>query len=289
MRAGYRRGMSSYWAGKVVIVTGAASGIGRALSDELVKRGAAVVAADIADIAEIADIAHAAPLEVAGRRRLVKLDVSDARAVKALVDDVVARHGKLDAIFNNAGVSAIGLAEEIDESHWQRLLDVNLGGVRHGVSAAYPVMKRQGFGHIVNTASLAGIVPLPLQLPYATTKFAVVGLSLALRTEALNYGVNVSVACPGVVDTAIYRSVPIIGHDRERFLQTVPLKQFGISAEACARAILRGVEKKRAVVVVTAFAKFAWWLYRLAPWLALRAGAAAALRTTTMTKVETRA
>ena len=108
---------------------------------------------------------------------------------------------------NNAGVAIGGLLEELDERHWSKALDVNLRGVINGVTAAYEVMRAQGSGHILNTASLAGLIPAPAMLPYTTTKHAVVGLSTALRAEAASQGVRVSVLCPGFVDTPLLDDV----------------------------------------------------------------------------------
>src|SRR5207248_6593438 len=113
------------------------------------------------------------------------------------------RHGRLDLMVNNAGIGIGGETRELLLAHWDRIIDVNLRGVVHGVHAAYPVMIEQGSGHIVNTASLAGLLPSPGATPYAMTKHAVVGLSLSLRGEAAAYGVRVTAVCPGVVETPI--------------------------------------------------------------------------------------
>jgi len=102
---------------------------------------------------------------------------------------------------NNAGIGVGGEASELTLAHWERVIDVNLRGVIHGVHAAYPVMIAQRSGHIVNTASLAGLMPSPWLTPYAMTKHAVVGLTLSLRAKAAAHGVRVTAVCPGVVDT----------------------------------------------------------------------------------------
>src|SRR6516225_4102198 len=191
---------------RIAIITGAASGIGRALASALVTRGDTVVVADVdGEGAErvAGELARRGP----GTATSAVVDVRDAGTVRALVDQVRDQHGRLDVMVNNAGIGIGGEAGELALAHWERVIDVNLRGVVHGVHAAYPVMIAQRSGHIVNTASLAGLVPAPLLTPYAMTKHAVVGLSLSLRAEAAAHGVRVTAVCPGVVDTPILDSV----------------------------------------------------------------------------------
>ena len=141
-----------------------------------------------------------------GSASSVYLDVADALGFEQAVSAVHADRGRLDLLFNNAGIGVGGPVEELSLAHWERTLDVNLRGVIHGVRAAYPLMLAQRSGHIVNTGSLAGLLPFPMGTPYAASKHAVVGLSLSLRVEARAYGVRVSVVCPGVIDTPILDS-----------------------------------------------------------------------------------
>src|SRR5580693_1197639 len=208
--------LETHFQGRVAIVTGAASGIGKALSGALVRRGASVVLADIdeAGVKGAADMLSARPgSQVSG----VALDVTDAEAVAALVERTAQDHGHLDFMFNNAGIGIVGPVRELSLTHWNRVIDVNLRGVVHGVVAAYPVMIRQGRGHIVNTASLAGLLPSPMLTPYGMTKHGVVGLSESLRMEGADHGVRVSVVCPGVIDTPLLDKgnppdLPPVGH-----------------------------------------------------------------------------
>jgi NAD(P)-dependent dehydrogenase (short-subunit alcohol dehydrogenase family) len=134
--------------------------------------------------------------------------------VQELVDETVRDYGRLDYMFNNAGIGMGGEVRDMDLEHWRRVLEVNLWGVTCGTSAAYEEMVRQGFGHIVNTASLAGLIPLPMVAAYCATKHAVVGLSASLRAEAAALGIKVSVVCPGFVETGIFRSGPQKDHGR---------------------------------------------------------------------------
>ena len=168
------------FADKVAIVTGGASGIGQALGAALVQRGARVV---LADVNGEGAQAAARALVPRGAVTSATLDVTDAVSVERVVNEAVGAHGRLDYLFNNAGIAIMGDARHMTLADWTRIVDVNLRGVVHGVVAAYPIMIRQGFGHIVNTASLAGLIPTPGAAAYATTKHALVGLSTALRGE----------------------------------------------------------------------------------------------------------
>ena len=188
--------------GGVAIVTGAASGIGRAISEALAQRGCQVVLADIEF--DDAEAAAAQIREKGGRASARHLDVCDFAAVSELVTETMEKLGRIDYIFNNAGIVVAGEVANYTIDAWQRVIAVNLGGVVNGVQAAYPAMIRQGFGHIVNTASMAGLV-ISAGVGYTATKYAVVGLSRALRIEAEVRGVRVSVICPGVIRTPIMR------------------------------------------------------------------------------------
>ena len=177
--------------GKQAIVTGAGSGIGAALCRALVGAGATVVCTDIDG-----DAAERTAAALGANARSARLDVTDAAAVQAAVDEVVDRAGRLDLMFNNAGIVWGGDTELLTLDQWNAIIDVNIRGVVHGVAAAYPLMVRQGHGHIVNTASMAGLTAAGQITSYVTTKHAVVGLSLALRSEAVSRGVGVLVVCP---------------------------------------------------------------------------------------------
>ena len=248
---------------QVSIVTGGASGIGRAIAAELVARGSHVVIADLD-----ADRARAAAAELGAPASAAQLDVSDHEAVRRLVADTVAAHGRLDVMVNNAGVAVGGLLEELDDRHWQRALEVNLGGVIHGVTAAYEVMRTQGSGHILNTASLAGLIPAPAMLPYTTTKHAVVGLSTALRAEAAALGVRVSVVCPAFVDTPlldeVYAAPASFGGNSARTRVRLMQPRL-LSPEVVARRAVDGLAAGKAVIPVGMLAHLTWRALRYAP------------------------
>ena len=255
---------------RTAVVTGGASGIGAALARALVARGDSVVIADL-DSTGASALAAELSAQGPGRARAETLDVTDADAMHGVVEEAYRRDGRLDLMFNNAGIGVGGAVEALALSHWDRAIDVNLRGVVHGVVAAYPLMLRQGHGHIVNTASLAGLVPAPFIPPYAMTKHAVVGLSLSLRAEAAAHGVRVSALCPGAVDTAILdrgnpEDLPVTPTlDGREYLTKVGGAPY--AADALATDVLRAVERNRPVIVAPRRARVIWRLHRSAPWL----------------------
>jgi NAD(P)-dependent dehydrogenase (short-subunit alcohol dehydrogenase family) len=243
----------------VAVVTGAASGLGRALSEELGRRGAVVL---VSDLDEAGARAVAEGISAAGGRAFAAaLDVRDAEAVQKLITETAAAHGRLDYVFNNAGLAVSGEVRDLGLEHWHKVLDVNLWGVIHGVHAAYPLMVEQRSGHIVNIASLAGLVGFPSSIPYVASKSAVVGLSLSLRTEGEALGVKVTAVCPGFVQTAIFDSGTYVRSQMKDVVRLVPFKM--MPAPAAAEAILRGVSRNQAVIVFPFYARFLWWLTRI--------------------------
>jgi NAD(P)-dependent dehydrogenase (short-subunit alcohol dehydrogenase family) len=244
--------MAEHYRDKVAVVTGGASGIGRALCEELCRRGAIVIVADV-NVAGAQAVA-AALSAGGGRARAAYLDVANIGLVRKVVADTVAEYGRLDFMFNNAAATATrGEVRDLSLEPWHRAVEVNLLGVVYGTTTAYAAMLRQGSGHIVNIASVAGLISFPTSIPYGATKAAVVNLSTSLRVEAADLGVNVSVACPGPVhgDT---KSVKLIGVER------------------AAALILRGVERNQAIIVFPRLARVVWWVYRLSPLLLIPLG-----------------
>ena len=252
--------------GAVALVTGGASGIGAALGRELARRSATVVLAD-RDAPEVQ--AEAARIAATGARALA-LDVRDAAAVAAVVADVFERHGRLDYLFNNAGIAVGGEALDLRLEDWRDAVEVNLMGVVHGVQAAWPRLVAQGFGHVVNTASMAAFLPTALAVPYGTTKSAVLGLSLALRLEGEPHGLRVSALCPGVIRTPI-----LDGGRHGRLRNFIPRDALmalneslrPMDADRFARKALDDVARDRAVIVHPAGWRVAAFLQRTAPWL----------------------
>lgn len=251
-----------WYAGRTAIVTGGGSGIGASLGAALVRAGAIVVLADVdLDAAQKVAARLGGPKQVRG----VALDVTRAADVEALVAEVVAEHGRLDVIFNNAGISLIGETQDLTLTQWDSIIDVNIRGVVHGVAAAYPVMIRQGSGHIVNTASMGGLMAAGLLTSYVMTKHAVVGLSLALRSEAAAYGVGVTAICPAAVNTPILDKGEF-GKVRGRdfFLKGQGIRK-PVDPDRLAAKVLAAVARGEALVVEPVQARMAWRLQRVLP------------------------
>ncbi|MBY0586608.1 SDR family oxidoreductase [bacterium] len=266
--------------GAVVLITGGASGIGHALGKVLAGRGAEVVLADRdGDDAQ----RHADELSKKGRPATgCHLDVTDPEAVEATIGRLAKDRGRLDYIFNNAGIGVGGEVAHYELSDWTRVIDVNLMGVVYGVQFAYPIMRKQGFGHIVNTASMAGLLPAPNAISYTTTKHAVVGLSRALRIEAEQYNVRVSVLCPGVIRTPIIEGGKygrVVGPMPQEAMKKAFERLKPMDVDQFAQAALHDVEKNRSMIIHPAKWRWIYWLSRLSPRLAEATGRQALAQT----------
>lgn len=248
--------------GKQALVTGAGSGIGAALCRALAQAGAEVMCTDI-------DADAAARTAASIGARSTGLDVTDAAAVQAAVDEVVDRAGRLDLLFNNAGIVWGGNTELLTLDHWNTIIDINLRGVVHGVAAAYPQMIRQGHGHIINTASMAGLAAAGQVTSYVMTKHGVVGLSLALRSEAAAHGIGVLAVCPGAVETPILDKGAVGAFRGRDYFAQGGNKPY--SPDRLAADTLHAIEKNKAILVRPRAAHGQWLFARLAPGLMARA------------------
>lgn len=254
--------------GKAAIVTGAAGGLGKALAQELVARGCYVALADVQG-----ELLEQTALELrrsGARLEARTVDVRDAAQVQSLVDDTHRELGRIDYLFNNAAINLCAELRDTTLQDWNDLIDVNFRGVVHGVHAAYPIMRGQGFGHIVNVASAAGLIPAAAEGAYGATKHAVVGLSSVLRIEGAEYGVRVSVVCPGLIDTPLLHSTKYVDFSPDALLRITPQK--AMDPRKAARLVLRGVDRNRFYIVVTATAHAFWRVHRFLPGTSLRLG-----------------
>ncbi len=186
-------------AGKAAIVTGAASGIGRAIAKRFAKEGAAVTVADRdtgGGEETVAQIRAAG-----GQARFAACDVADAASVEKMIDGAAAAYGRLNVLVSNAGIGTRGRAEEVSIEDWNRVIAVNLSGVFYGAKYVIPYLRRQGGGAIVNVSSAYGIVAAPLTAAYCASKGGVIMLTRQLAVDYSAEGIRVNALCPGFVDT----------------------------------------------------------------------------------------
>ncbi|MFU2329020.1 SDR family NAD(P)-dependent oxidoreductase [Pseudomonas sp. NFX98] len=233
--------------GPVAVITGAASGIGRGLAEHAATLGMRLVLAD-RDAAGLQSLCD--ELNVGGAQAIACVtDVGDVQQVERLRDCALEQFGGVDLLFNNAGVMQTGFSWEITDAQWQRMLDVNLNGVINGIRSFVPLLLRQGrAAHVINTASLAGLVSSPLMAPYNVTKQAVVALSETLHYELAMLGapVSVSVLCPGPVASEIMASNQVVdsaGSDFSQLLDST-IRQGMTPAELAAQVFAAIADKR---------------------------------------------
>lgn len=248
-----------YFKDKNVLVTGGASGIGFAVCSRLVREGARVL---LTDVDEEGASRAAAMLECSWK----PLDVTDRMAFLECVVQFEKSSGPLDILFNNAGVVASGEAHLFEYDDWKRVIDINLYGVVNGVHTVYADMVERKSGQIVNIASIAGLYPSAGQASYSASKYAVVGLSHALRVEGAQYGVKVNVVCPGIIKTAMRDNLEIKGEIGDKVMEILP---DGMDVDKCAKKLLKGVSQNQSTIVITPMARALWGLVRIHPDLSM--------------------
>ncbi|MBA4111343.1 MAG: short-chain dehydrogenase [Leptothrix sp. (in: Bacteria)] len=257
--------------GKVAAITGAASGMGRTLALELARRGCHLALSDVNETGLLETANMARPLGV--NVTTTRLDVTSREAVFSWADQVVADHGKVNFIFNNAGVAIGAFVETISPEDFHWIMDINFWGVVWGTQAFLPHLKRAGEGHVVNLSSLAGLMAAPSQAPYNASKFAVRGFTESLRQELDLEACGVSATCvhPGGIRTNIAHTARIdasvtsrCGGDVEDARARFNKALTGTSAESAALQILRAVERGERRALIGADAKFMDLLVRIA-------------------------
>lgn len=242
--------MSDRFEGKVCIITGSSSGIGLGLARELLRRGAVVYMSGWRETSrENLRITAELLVKYPGKAFSRELDVREAKAVAEYIAGIAAK-GRIDYMFCNAGIAMQMPFTSVDPATWEKILSVDLYGVIYCVEAVVPVMLKQGSGHIVNTASVAGIVPLPYQTVYCAAKYAIVGFSESLRYELEPYNIQVTVVCPAAVATQIFqRDIDYKVHEE------LAVPEEAISIDQAALEILEGVEAGRGIHPITDFAR----------------------------------
>jgi NAD(P)-dependent dehydrogenase (short-subunit alcohol dehydrogenase family) len=267
--------------GKTALVTGAASGIGRATAVAFARRGANLVICDVneAGLAETAETIRRLGRDVLSRR----VDVASRAAVAELADAVHARVSAVDILMNNAGVGLGGGTLHTSLDDWDWIIGINIRGVVHGCHYFVPAMVKRGQGgHVVNVSSAAGYLASEALAAYSTTKFAVLGLSEALRDELAQHGIGVTAICPGLINTPITQTSPLRGPDataeaREYMVEMYRRRNY--TAERVAEGVLRAIQRNRAVAPISPEAWVGYYMKRLAPGLVARLNRLMANRT----------
>ncbi len=233
---------------RVAVVTGAASGIGRASVLEFARAGMDIA---LADLNEAGLETVAGEVRALGRRAIcVRTDVTRKADIENLLKRTLAELGGVHVMMNNAGITVVGNAWESTDEDWKRVIDIDLWGVIHGCRVFAPVLAKQGEGHIVNTASGAGLMAVPGMVSYSTAKFGVVGLSEGFRWELAPHGVGVTVVCPGVVKTNIVASAEFRGSHQAGREQALKITEGGVAPEKLAKKIVKAVKNDEPVVLI---------------------------------------
>lgn len=246
---------------KWVLITGAASGIGQALALEFSAAGSNII---IADINEEGMKNTNSQIEARGGQSIcIRADMSKFEEIQALAARAVKEAGQIDVLVNNAGIGIVSEAQNVTIEEWQKILAINLHGPIFLTHFLLPHMIERRSGHIVNIASMAGLIGIPGFTAYCTTKFGMVGYSEALRVELAGYGIGVTAICPGYVSTPIIHVTPIKGFDQE--LRNIP-SLVTITPQKAAKVIVSGVRRNKAKVLpATMLSKLGYPLKKIMP------------------------
>lgn len=257
---------------KVAAITGAGSGIGRALAFALARRGCDLALSDINAEGMAETAAQAKKFGIKVSEQVV--DVSDRLAVRAWAEQVMATHGKVNLIFNNAGVAHCGTVAETEYADYEWLMGINFWGVVYGTKEFLPHLQASGEGHVINISSVFGLFAQPTQSVYNSSKFAVRGFTEALRQELDLSDSGVSATCvhPGGIKTNIANAArfnssggQMLGKNNDLARQAFNDNMLRTSAEKAAEVILRGVERNRRRVIIGLDARLMDWVQRLLP------------------------
>lgn len=243
--------MKNIFSGKNVIVTGGASGIGAELVKRLIAFGATVVV-----------VGRSKGYD--GPARYFSADMSVQVEAERVFNEIITSIGDLDYVINSAGIFMGGEIRDTPFEDWHKVIDNNIYAVSHGAQLAYQYMLQRNSGHIINVASTAGLIPVPAMGIYGSTKYMLVGLSHAMRNEAKELGVKVSVACPTIVDTPLYDTAVYNKLDASRILKRRKKLQ---TPAIAADKILKGIVRNKATIHTSAGTHAIWVFYRLFPGL----------------------
>ncbi|MEX0610787.1 MAG: SDR family NAD(P)-dependent oxidoreductase, partial [Pirellulales bacterium] len=247
--------------GKWALVTGAASGIGRAIALRLAREGSHLFLLDIDEtgLASVVEEAQQLGVQVVGRR----CDVAEPREVSAAVAEVLARCGGVDILVNNAGITYYGRTDRMSAEHWDRLMRVNLLAHIQFTRELLPSLLERRETHVLNVCSVLGLIGMPKVTAYCTSKFAMVGFSESLRNEFGRQGLGVTALCPGFVSTNLFTNAPLEESVDE---QKLPPRLICTTPESVAKAAIKAIYRNRRLVVMEPFARLMYALKRFAPW-----------------------
>jgi short-subunit dehydrogenase len=248
--------------GKWALVTGAASGIGRAIAIRLAREGAHLFLVDIDEhnLANVVEEVRDAGVDAFGRR----CDVADTGDVSAAVAEVLSRCGGVDILVNNAGITYYGRTERMTAENWDRLLRVNLQSHIQFTRELLPSLLARREAHVLNVCSILGLIGMPKVTAYCTTKFAMVGFSESLRNEFGRQGLGVTALCPGFVTTNLFTNAPLEKSAEEHKL---PPRAICTTPERVAKAAVKAIYRNRRLVVMEPFARLMHATKRFAPWI----------------------
>ncbi len=253
--------------GKIALVTGAGSGIGRETALALAREGAQVIVCDVN-----ADSLETVRREIDGVGTCLlaeRVDVSSIDEMRAFADKVHAAVPAVDILVNNAGVGLVGTILSTSYEDWQWIIGINLWGVIHGCHLFTPKMVERGKGgHVVNVSSMLGFNSSPDIAGYSTAKFGVLGLSMCMRSDLLEHSIGVSAICPGIINTNIAKTARIKGHDNAEQLRDKVVRFYGkrnYSPEKVARAIVKAIKRNKAIVPVSPESWFGYIFNRIWP------------------------
>ena len=240
----------NHYKNAVIIVTGGASGIGECLVEQLSALGGNII--------------------VVGRSAQPKnfpyvyfqADMTDEEAVKQLFNFVDDKYGRIDYVFNNAGIFMAGEIRDTPLENWRKVINNNIWAVSNGAHFAYQYMLKQGSGHIINVSSAAGLFPVPIMGIYGASKYAILGMTHALRNEAKYFGINVSAVCPTIVNTPLYDTAIYNKLNKGKVLANRKKVQ---SPDVAARRIIKGVAKNKATIHTAFSTKLGRWTYVFMP------------------------
>jgi NAD(P)-dependent dehydrogenase (short-subunit alcohol dehydrogenase family) len=259
--------MKQYYTGKLALVTGGASGIGKSLSEELSAQGANVIVTDI-DVAG-AELTAGSIIARGGKSFPYQLDVSDGSMVNRLAEKIHQEHGVIDLLFNNAGIGLHGDFLSIPPEIWRKAFEINVMGIVNCSNAFVPAMIARGKGgHVINTASASGYFPSDKMAPYTATKHAAVGISGCQRLEWEKHRIRVTAVCPGVINTNIVKTMMTFGSSARPGFKEKSEKIYikrGYSPDKVAKVVLKALPKSPYILPVSPEAWLFYYATRLLP------------------------